>query len=92
MKTFEYFKTEALKYKLNFQAKRISLENFESSCKLCEAVTEKTLFNQNSKSDKIYFLKSGKIKFYKINFSVIFVSIYFLGIIYFFLDLRYLRS
>ena len=65
MKTFEYFKTEALKYKLNFQAKRISLENFESSCKLCEAVTEKTLFNQNSKSDKIYFLKSGKIKFYK---------------------------
>ena len=65
MKTFEYFKTEALKYKLNFQAKRISSENFESSCKLCEAVTEKTLFNQNSKSDKIYFLKSGKIKFYK---------------------------
>ena len=33
-----------------------------------------------------FLILRSKIKFYKINFSVIFVSIYFLGIIYFFLE------
>ncbi len=65
MKPYEIFKNEALKYNIEFQAKQKSKENFDKKLLLNKIVNDFTLFNQNSRTDKIYFLVTGEVKFYK---------------------------